>query len=247
MNKQKSFLFILGCFIFGFLSFPSYAGNVFLKAVIVNPSKTKTQEARIKAFLPKEVTPDNIVDLGDLKIDYDINKELYFVYKEVTLKPGESLARQVEIKDVWFILEIELEELIVQGKEVLDKFKNTIYYETAAEIFKNMEEKKIDIIDNQNQAVDTLPQKHISVYRQNMEKLIEIKANLTNLEKMLMKTKISEGSGAGRVFVKASWKVILGVVFALGFLSLVFFMIWSKQVEEKEQPKIKAEDNEIND
>ena len=236
MNKQKFLLFILGYCIFCSVSFSSYAGNVFLKSVIVNPSKTKTQKARIKAFLPKEATPDDVVDLGDLKIDYDIDKELYYVYKEVTLKPGESLKRQVEIKDIWMISDIELEELINKGKDGLDKLKKTIYYESAADFLKDMEVKKLDILDTQNKAVNSLPQKHISVYRKNIERLSKVKELLENLEKMVIKTEISGGLETKRVFVKASWKVILAVVFALGFVSFVFFIVWHKQTEEKVVP-----------
>jgi len=42
-----------------------------MSVVVVNPSKTKTQTVPIKTYLPKEVTPDAIVNLDGLEIEFD--------------------------------------------------------------------------------------------------------------------------------------------------------------------------------
>jgi hypothetical protein len=49
-------------------------GGIKLRVVAVNPSKDKVQKVPIKIFLPKEVIPDDIVDMGELKVGYDSHK-----------------------------------------------------------------------------------------------------------------------------------------------------------------------------
>jgi len=102
---------------------PQAQANIVLKTVVVNPSQTKTQTALLKAYLPKEVKPEDIVELGDLKVDYDIEKSLYYVYKECELAPGESISRSIEIKDVWIISRTELEALTSRAKELVEALR----------------------------------------------------------------------------------------------------------------------------
>ena len=73
-----------------------------MSVVIVNPSTTKTQTVPIKMYLPQEVTPDSILSLDNLNLEYDSTKFMYYVYKDdVILKPSETKTFIVEIKDVW--------------------------------------------------------------------------------------------------------------------------------------------------
>lgn len=244
MIRRGFLLLISGYFVFCLYSGDVYCkGNVILKSLIVNPSKTTTQRALLKAYLPKEATPDDIIDLGDLKIDYDIDKELYYVYKEVDLEPGESASRYVEIKDVWIIRKIDLDALVAKSKDDLQKLKETAYYNTAAGIVQAIEDKSMEILSDQDKALDALPQKHIAVYRENAAKMEMMKSLLASLDEMVLKLKLSGGSGGEvkRIFVKASWRVIMGVIIALGVFSFIFFLIWHKQAglgeEKKEEPE----------
>ena len=202
--------------------------SIALKSVVVNPSRTKTQKATLKAYLPKEAKPEDILDLGDLKIDYDLEKGLYFVYKQFELKPGEGELRKVEIKDIWIIAESELTALSNKAKEIVEKLKDSEFFEDAVALMKQIEEKQADIIKTQNDALDTIPQEHIAVYRLNVDKMDEIKANIAKLEKMFLEYNLAKGR-AGKVSVKASWFVILSVIIALGVISFAFFFIWHQQ------------------
>ena len=58
------------------------AENITFRYVVVNPSSVKTQEIEIKKYLPEEVKPGDIVDLGGLQLEYDTERSLYYVFRE---------------------------------------------------------------------------------------------------------------------------------------------------------------------
>ena len=219
--------------------------NIILKSLVVNPSKAQAQKALLKAYLPKEVKPEDIVELGDLKIDYDITKALYYVYKEFELAPGESAACSVEIRDVWIMSKAEIEALSSQAKELIEKLKKTVSFETAVVLQKDIETKSAEILNKQENTADVLPQTHIAVYRENVKTLNSIKNNLAKLDEMLLKVGLAGPGGAGeRASVRPAWRVIIAVIISLGLLSLILYILWHRQaviVERKE--KKKAEEN----
>jgi len=229
VNKRKLIILILLWVMACGLWTSQAQAAIVLKTVVVNPSQTKTQTVLLKAYLPKEVKPEDIVELGDLKIDYDIERNLYYVYKEFELKPGESASRSIEIKDVWIISRAELEILTGRARELVEALKETAYFDTAVTLQKDLEEKSSEVLNKQERAITALPQTHIAVYRDNAEMLDSMKAVLARLEKMFIESKIATGAAIEKVSVKATWWVILGVIIVLGLISLAFFIIWHRQ------------------
>jgi hypothetical protein len=213
-----------------FLMQKSAAGDVVLKTMVVNPSPTKTQTATIKAYLPNEAKPEDILELGDLEVDYDIGQGLYYVYKVVELAPGESAAREIKLKDIWIISQSELESFSLRARELVESLKKSAYFQTAITLSDDITQKQSDIVRSQTSVANALPQVRIGTYRQNIKKLDAIRGNIAQLEKLFLEYKISLTSGqGGRISVERSWAVILAVIASLGILSLVFFVIWHKQ------------------
>ena len=242
-NRKWIVLIFLWTIIYGLLTSEAQA-NIILKSLVVNPSRVKTQTAMMKTYLPKEVKPEDVVEMGDLKIDFDVNKSLYFVYKEFELKPGESVIRQIEIKDIWVVPKEQLDNLNAQANNYAQKLKKTTYFEAASGLQKQIEENAAQILVKQVETQDAMPQTHIAAYRQNLEKLDLIKGMLAKLDKMVLESSLSTGAiPVKRVSVRATWWVILGVVVVLGLLSLVFFIIWQRQAtiaEEKQKQEKEA-------
>jgi hypothetical protein len=220
--------------------------SIILNAVVVNPSKDKKQKATLKAYLPEEITPEDIVDAEDLEISYDIDKSVYYVYKEVELEPGEAVKKQIELKDVWVISEKELNSNIKKAKELTKGLKGTKHYDRAEAITDMIENHVERILTKQNKEMDSLPEIHIAAYRGNMELFNKIKEELLpELEKMNMEIKPATQVPVDKIFIKASWWIILGVVSFLGLLSLVLFFIWHKQAAEaKSKQKAKESSQE---
>jgi hypothetical protein len=70
--------------------------SIKLRVVAVNPSKEKPQTVPIKIYLPKEVIPDDIIEMGVLKVGYDSNRGVYYAYSDgVELKPQETRVFEV--------------------------------------------------------------------------------------------------------------------------------------------------------
>jgi len=242
MSRRKFIGLVLLAIIFSFLAVEAQA-NITLKTLVVNPSKTKTQTATLKAYLPKEATAEDVVDLADLKIDYDIQKGLYFVHQRYELGPGESISREIEIRDVWVISRAEIDSLLSQAKELAEKLKGTTYYDMAVALREDIESKARDILERQERAMDALPQTHIGAYRKNVKILDSTNIKLARLEKMLAETKTATGAKAERIHVKATWKLIVAMIVVLGLLSFIFFFIWNRQAAI-EDTKQKAESEE---
>ncbi len=228
--RRKYNILILLVMIVCFLALAEEAlSGVVMKTLVVNPSKTKTQTARLKAYLPKEVTPEDIIDIGDLKIDYDIGKGLYYVHQRYKLKPGQSVTREIEINDVWVISKESIEALVRQAKELAEKLKDTPYYDMALKLQQEIEDKTEDIMKKQEEAMDAKPQTHIGAYRINVKTLDSANDSLDKLEKMIIEAKEEDEGKPDRIHVQATWRLIIAMVVALGVLSFIFFIIWNRQ------------------
>jgi len=231
MSRRRLIGLLITGIIFCLLAIEAQA-NIILKTVIVNPSKTKTQTALLKVYLPKEAANEDVVDLGDLEIDYDIEKGLYFVYQEYELKPGESINREIEIKDVWVIPEEDVGSLPTRAKELAERLRGTAYFDMAVTLQKDIESKAMDILERQKEAMTAPPQAHIGVYRKNIKILDLTNAKLTKLEKLAAELKITDITDSPkdeRIYIKATWKLIIAMIVALGILSFAFFIIWNRQ------------------
>lgn len=234
MNKIKQLgLILIGVIIcFGGESKAHARDEIILKTMVVNPSATKIQKAMLKSYLPKEIEPEDIIDMEDLQIDYDISQELYYVYKEFSLKPGEKVVRSITMKDVWIILNEEVESLVDKGKEIVLKLKNTIYFKTASKIQESIEAKGQLILDQQAESQDAFPQVYIAIYRQNRAIIDEIQDSLTKLAEITLKSGADEPGGRQtKVFASVTWWVIVSVITFLGVISLIFFFVWQYQAK----------------
>lgn len=231
-------------------------GSVILNVMVVNPSATKTQKAILKAYLPKEAKPEDIIDASDLQVTYDIEKGLYYAFKEFELAPGEMVKRSVHIKDIWIIRESELESMLTRADDILKELKGTPYIDTAVTLKKDMDDKNVNILAKQKEAANALPEPHIAAYRRNLDIIEVMKADLVELESMLSRAKPASGVAVKRIFVKASWWIILAVIGSLLLLSFIFFFIWHKQAavtiegeqtpEDKEAPPSSTNPEEKN-
>jgi hypothetical protein len=218
-------------------------GSILMNAVVVNPSSTKSQQAVLKAYLPVESKPEDIINLGDLSVSYDVQENLYYIYKEITLAPGEMVKRQIELRDVWVISEKELTASIDRMDEMLQDLKGSFYYDRAVVIKESIQTRIDQILEAQKKALTALPDVHIGAYRANMKVFNTIKDDLSKVEALLLQAKPAVGLAFNKVFVKTSWWIILSVILFLALLSFGLFIVWHKQAKTAQSEK-KAEEPE---
>lgn len=205
-------------------------GEIALKILGVNPSRVERQKVSLEAHLPKEATPEDVVDLGEFEINYDVERDLYYVFKEVELNPGESISREIILRDIWSVKENDLEPFLARVEELVDDLRESAYHEYALSIREEVEALKEIIFEAQSEAPRQLPHMRVGVYRKNQERIGSIASKIEQLERMLFEHRLILGArDPARLSQERTWAVIGGVVLALGVLSLIFFIIWHKQ------------------
>ena len=185
--------------------------------------------------LPEEVEPDDIVSLGDLELDFDAQKNVYYVHKKFTIPAKGSIVREVEIEDIWLIGKEELEIIRDESDRLWNLCKNTEYAPQAS-FLKNSIDSKINQIIQLQESTTVTPQEHISNYRKNLERLQEIKADLENLT-----------SVAGRVkpvSAKIIWRLILLVIGFLAIVAVIFILAWHRYLKSPQLEKLKLPEEE---
>ncbi|MBP7216817.1 MAG: hypothetical protein KBA46_06000, partial [Candidatus Omnitrophica bacterium] len=212
-------------------------GSVRFRLAAVNPSKTRKQITQIKSYLPIEVKPRDIVDLGGLDLEYDAEKSIYYVYKPaIELQPTEVRVFEVEVNDVWVIPDQILNELRDHTETVLKRLEKTEYFakgkEVADSIFQRLNAIPASQVDE-----NVSRSQHIGIYRENLDTIAQIKEDIAKLEKilataggplapeMLTKTKIKAESPTKTM----TWIVIFVIVMFVGLLAGVLFFTWHRQ------------------
>ncbi|MDD2752677.1 MAG: hypothetical protein PHN59_06055 [Candidatus Omnitrophica bacterium] len=223
-HTNLKFYSLLVLFSFAFLIyFPArLEASIVLKLIAANPSKTQTQRVTIKSYLPKETKPEDILDKGDLEVTYDTQQGSYFVFGEYDLKPGETLEKDIELKDIWAIPTNEIESLRLEMIKLEKLLKATEFAERAEFLKSSIDGKLNQISDNQSNPPAN-PERHISDYRENLKILESAKADMT-----LVRGLLSQAKTFPTVMI---WRMILAIVIFLGILGISFYFIWSKQLK----------------
>ena len=210
---------------------------VTISVVAVNPSVEKTQVIPIKIELPKEVTPKDVLNSGELKIEYDDKQGAYYVFKkEVELAPKETRVFRVTMRDLWYIPGSELDPLRDYTHLLMEKLAGSPYKATAQNIGKGILSKLKEIrIDQED---DTLSRKaHIGAYRLNRQAIERIKEDLVRMEKLISFTggvpvpEMLEESPlkSDAPSATTTWLVILLIIVFIGLLGGQFFFTWQRK------------------
>ena len=242
--KFKVGLIVLMLALFG--TAEAYA-NIVVRAAVINTTSSK-RKIPFKSYLPKEIKPENVVDMGDLQIAYDPKEGCYFVYKDYELEPKDSVLIEIEMEDVWKISPDEIKSIREEVNKVIKILNNTDYYERA-NYLKNSIESKLNQIEQSQKIINPNPGGYISDYRDNLKLLEAVKADLAAAKTLMAEAK--------NIAPMLTWKLIIAIVGFLGFLGVIFFIVWQKQIrnlseltedyagtEEPSKPAEKPEEGE---
>ncbi len=104
-------LYLTLFFILGFGVPQSFAGELTINLIAVNPSDKDPKDIDVKYYLPKELEPSDVIESGDLKVNYDVDKSLYYISGKVNFQPKESKTFKIRVNDVWVITPEEINVL----------------------------------------------------------------------------------------------------------------------------------------
>ena len=215
-----------------------------LRVVAVNPSVEKAKSVPVRIDLPQEIRPSDILDRGELEVEFDMDRSMYYVFKEdVTLAPKETRVFEVMVRDVWFIPEADLNGLKAHTALLLKRLEKSQYYDSAKPLAESVLE-RLGTIDT-FQADETISRKQrIGGYRQNLQTLQIVKEDLARMEKLLSFT---GGPPVPRMLEESplksdapstttTWLVIFLIVMFMGLLAGQFFFTWQRRVKMSETP-----------
>ncbi len=204
--------------------------SVVLNMLIANPTDRKAN-IPFKAYLPKEAKPENVISSDGLKIEFDEGAHAYFVGGQFTLGAKESIAKKVELKDIWQMDETELNAYKTQASDLYNEAQKTSYSAQAL-VLKNDVSNKVDSILRKQKDNNSTPTEHIQTFRDNQDDLASIKENLKKL------TDLVTSAGAGRGLIAsvggiqsiATWGIVVILIAGLGILGAFSYSMWKHQM-----------------
>jgi len=227
-----------------------------LKLMVVNPSDKFKQTFPVKAFLPEEVQPEHILDKEDLELGYDAAKRAYYAAKEIELDPGQSVVKAIRIEDIWIIADRQMNDLADEARELFKKLHGSKYEPRGRLLLDNVEVLLTQIYERQND--DTVaPDEHISIYRDNKQKIRDIEMDIVSLRRFAAGAgseglfgksdggaaslglpfasstwdkELADAAKGGGIPAWMAWRIIFGILFFLGFLTAGFYFVWFRQV-----------------
>ena len=209
-----------------------------MRVVAVNPSAEKAKTIPVRIDLPQEVKPIDILDKGELDVEYDTEHSIYFVHKDdVTLAPKQTRIFEVVVKDVWFIPDEELVSLRNHTSIVMKRLEKSEYRDAAQQLGTSILGRLEEIQKLQDDESIARKQR-IGAYRRNLVAITAIKEDITRLEKLLS---FAGGPPVPQMMEESplksdapstttTWLVIFLIVIFMGLFAGQFFFTWQRRL-----------------
>lgn len=212
-----------------------------LNFVAANPINT-SQSIIFQAYLPREISADNIYSLDDFDLFFDRYLNQYFIGGVIELGPGEIVNRTVKIEDVWFFNENDL-NLIKERAQALAENLAGSRYESQAIILSGNVLISADLIAaHQRQAVYS-PLEQIHVYRENLALYEAAYSELNQISEFVITTAESRLKEKTVSILQLTMVLILSLAFSLvvlAFLYVYFISGRAKVVKKKSKTAVKS-------
>lgn len=216
-------------------------------------------------YLPSEVKPEHLENYEGFDLKYDAFKEAFYLEREETLEPKEVKRYQISVIDIWSIEEQDVENLRKRTNEAYKFLEESEYRDSAQYLISSIKENLESV--EESQSIDRPIADHISAYRANLvnfhsatkdvEQLEDLLTALReNLERSKLKNvlekvtqvqslaNIAESIFGTKPNKKDSWKVILGIIIFVGFITFIHFAIWGKRSKDKKLKDVASESEE---
>ena len=165
------------------------AADYTIRVTFENPSEIDPMDKDNRYYLPAEVRLDDVLNKGELALEYDPARSLYYVHKQMLLQPKEKKEYKVVVHDVWAIDLSELEFLKLQTEERLAALEETDLYEKGKMLHDELLKQLAEITTSQNNSELSIAEK-IELARVNREKMRMIRLRVLLLQDY--KTKIQD-------------------------------------------------------
>jgi len=198
-------------------------GSIVFKSLITNPSNLISQTVPLKYYLPPEVREEDIIETSDgLRVEYDTEKDQYYVAGEFTLSAGETQTVSVKVNDIWVITTEEIDSLRRQAEELARPLERTSFFAQGVTLKSDIDVSLDKVLALEGEGVT--PEAKIRAHR---EAMIELNAAREKLEKM--QELVAQAGSAGTFFgfvggaqTLAVWGLI--IIMVTGFVFLVIYM-----------------------
>ena len=159
---------------------PAHA-QLSVNLIAVNAAEDEVKEIEVRHDLPPELEPTDVLDTGELKLNYDVNKKTYYVSGKVVFQPKESKTFKIRIRDVWRIPPEEIQELKDQLDANLELLKNHENY-PAARATRDQMIAQLDFIAAQQEKYSDNVNRRIEEYRAYREMLEKLRTHIYSLD-----------------------------------------------------------------
>jgi diguanylate cyclase (GGDEF)-like protein len=160
--------------------------GVLLSVGTENPSATEGQTVAVKYYLAEDVRANDVLDAGGLKVGFDFEKSLYYVFKdEVYLEPDEKKTFEIRLKNKWFIDKFSLLTLKVHADDMVMALRGREEFETA----RRMDEKIQAAIDGllEREGHSGFTEEFIASFQKDKETLEGIREDVKKMEDEVIK------------------------------------------------------------
>jgi len=169
-----------------FLCAATVFADIAVKIVVANPSDDKTQEIPVNYELPPGLERSDILNTGDMKIDYNVSKSIFYVTGDIELKPKETQTLKVVIRDIWNIPEEEIVKLSNILNNKAETLKTPENEEIVDLVSGGLRERLDAILQYQQDNAGNI-QKRMEMFTTNRERLKMIKTDIFSLQNLVQK------------------------------------------------------------
>lgn len=146
-------------------AWPCLAAELVLNLIAVNASEDQERDISVKYPLPQELEPSDIIDSGELKIEYDVEKGSYYAHGNIKFQPKESKTFKIRVNDVWVIKPDEIASMktTLDGNLSLLKKRKELY--DTAKAARDKIHGQLDFIAAQQENYSENIERRIEQYR----------------------------------------------------------------------------------
>lgn len=156
-------------------------GSMVFRTLVVNPSKSVSQDATVKYYLPSEVKPENVIshDPG-VEVKSDSTKNQLYVEGKITVGAGETQTLQVQVSDIWQITATQIDSLHKQVTELSKPLAKTSYFAQGVTLASDINA-SLDKVVSLEKATVT-PQQQIRAFREANVEMANVAEQIVKLQ-----------------------------------------------------------------